>query len=78
MWASRRSVLELQVQRVGQVHLGLRRAVDEQDPRIRPVEIGDQLGQAGGHLLVDGDPPGPAPSSRPVTRHLTSIDAVAT
>ena len=49
-------VLELQVTGVGEVDAALRDAVDEQQPRIRSVEIGDELRRAEPHLPVDGDP----------------------
>jgi hypothetical protein len=44
-------VLELQVPRIAQVDVRLRRPVHQQCPGPRPIRIADQLGNAGVNLL---------------------------
>jgi hypothetical protein len=46
-------VLEGQVGRVRQVHVGLRRAVEQQRPGVGPVPVGEDLGQPGVDLFGD-------------------------
>ena len=65
-------VLELQVQRVVEVHMGLRDAVHLQRPGPRPARVGHELG----HTRIDVCPDGrPAPAVLPVG-HNPSIPPV--
>ena len=57
-------VLELQVPRVRQVEPALRDPVHEQKPRVRSIEIWNELRAAQPHLPVHGHP-GPARLRRP-------------
>lgn len=47
-------VLEGEVRRIVEVHVGLRGAVQEQRPRARALTVGDEFGEAAVHRLGDG------------------------
>ncbi len=47
-------VLEDQARGVGEIHMGLRGAVDQQLPAAAPVGVGQQQGPAAAHRLGQG------------------------